>query len=164
MILKNAKIYTMEDKIIGVVWRFGKNDYQITLADYSQRDQKKLLEIDASYDEKCSCQRGNADLTIKDANIEFWENEWAKKDKEKARKALAKKGWSICKNDMAFYDDHEGKWFDEKDMYESLGTSVGCAYFLETVLPFYDGSENTNCYYELSMDIIHYMERYLEGE
>ena len=81
--------------------------------------------------------------------------------KEKTRKEIAKKAWNICKNDWAFYDDIEGKWFDEKEMYECLGTAKNCAYFIETVLQYFDGSDETQSYYEIVMDIVHFMECYM---
>ena len=156
----------MEQKIIGVIWRYGKNDYQISLADFNKADERALLKIDMKYGDNdgYSCVRGDENISIKDANIEYWENGWAKQELENVRKNLAKKAWNICKNDNAFYDDREDEWFDEKQMYESLGTAKGCAYFMETVLQFYDGSEQTKCYYDLTMDIVHYMEWYLEDK
>jgi hypothetical protein len=151
----------MDMKVIGYILRYGKNDYQISLAEFKKEDEEAIIDIATKYDNDSSGIRGDENLTIKDANIEYWEYGWSKRDREKARIALAEKAWDICKKDNSFYDDHEGKWFDKKEMYQSLGSAKSCAYFIETVLQFYDGSEENKCYYDLSMDIVHYMEQYM---
>lgn len=69
----------MEDKIIGVVWRFGNNDYQISLTEFEEKDQAILMDIISKYEDKCSCERGNEQLSIADANVRFWEFMWDKK-------------------------------------------------------------------------------------
>lgn len=61
------------EKIIGLVYRFGNNDYQINLMDFDKNDQVKLMRIFEKYENKCSCERGNKLLSLKDANIDYWE-------------------------------------------------------------------------------------------
>lgn len=77
----------MKDKVIGLIWRFGKNDYQISLTQYDDKDQEVLQDIETRYvdADRNSCVRGNENLTIKDANIKYWENEWSKGEKKKLR-------------------------------------------------------------------------------
>lgn len=147
------------EKIIGLVYRFGKNDYQISLMDFDKHDQDTLLTMMVKYDDKCSCERGDSYLTIDNANIEYWETEWAEQDAEAKRKELAHKIYKqAVEGDWAFYDDQEGTHWTEDDIYEGLKSAKDSAYLIETLLQFYDGTEETKKYYEASMDIIHYME------
>lgn len=77
----------MKDKVIGLIWRFGNNDYQISLTQYDDKDQEVLQDIETRYGDadRNSCVRGDENLTIKDANIEYWEREWSKGKKKKLR-------------------------------------------------------------------------------
>lgn len=63
------------DIIIGMIWRYAKNDYQINIMDFSEDDQKTLQAIFTKYaDTGSDSGRGNKNLTIADANIDYWEN------------------------------------------------------------------------------------------
>lgn len=63
------------EEIIGLVYRFGANDYQLSLTRFEPSDQELLLEIFTKYCDKdaFSCARGGKKLTIDDANIDYWE-------------------------------------------------------------------------------------------
>lgn len=69
------------DKIIGLIYRFGDNDYQLNIMNFSQADQKILQDIFMKYDNDCSCVRGDKFTTIDDANIDYFEK-YDFKDKE----------------------------------------------------------------------------------
>lgn len=62
-----------KENVIGLIYRFDNNDYQISLMDFSEEDQEILQNIMMKYDNECSCVRGNKKLTIDDANIDYWE-------------------------------------------------------------------------------------------
>lgn len=156
----------MDSKIIGVIWRFGKNDYQISLTDFDQEDQKKLLEIDDKYSEKYSCERGNENLTIKAANVEYWEKDWGEQDLRDKQKELATKLYTVGMIDTNILYDHQT---DEDDqisipmIIDALNDPRNTAYLLETFAQFCDGSQEEEDHkkiFECMMDIIHYMEDY----
>ena len=155
----------MEEKVIGLVYRFGKNDYQISIMDFDERDQIALMTMMEKYEYNCSCERGDSNLTIDKANVWHWEEMWGKQEAEAKRKELAHKIYKeAVEGDWAFYDDHEGTHWTEEDIYESLGNAKDSAYSIETLIQFYDGTEETKKYYDAAMDIIHYMEWYQKGE
>lgn len=157
------------DKIIGVVWRFGKNDYQISLTDYDKEDQEKLLAIDAKYEEKYSCERGNENLTIKAANAEFWEDLWDMEDRLNKRKELATRLYDIGMIKTQALYDHQADEDDQMSIArisEALTNPHDAAYLLEVFLQFCDGSqekEDTEMFFKASMDIVHYMEGFQKG-
>ena len=62
-----------KDTIIGLIYRFDKNDYQISLTDFSEADQQTLQEIFMKYEDDWSCIRGDKNTSIDDANIDYWE-------------------------------------------------------------------------------------------
>lgn len=62
-----------KENVIGLIYRFDNNDYQISLMDFSEEDQKILQNLMMKYDNECSCVRGDKELTIDDANIDYWE-------------------------------------------------------------------------------------------
>jgi hypothetical protein len=62
-----------KDTVIGLIYRFGKNDYQISLTDFSESDQQTLQEIFMKYEDSWSCIRGDKNASIDDANIDYWE-------------------------------------------------------------------------------------------
>lgn len=155
----------MSEKVIGLVYRFGKNDYQINLMETDEHDQDLLMKIMDKYDNDCSAERGDDRLSIKDANVEWFERSWATKEAEAKRKELAHKVYKeAVEGDWNFYDDHEGTHWTEDDIYASLETAKESAYSVETLIQFYDGTEETKKYYDAAMDIIHYMEWYQEVE
>lgn len=160
----------MNDKIIGVVWRFGKNDYQISLTEFDQEDQAKLLEIDNKYSEKYSCERGNENLSLKDANVQFWETMWKMEDFVNKRKELATRLYNVgMVSTQALYD-----WQADEDdqmsiakISEALTNPRDTAYLLETFIQFCDGSQekaDTEMFFNASMDIVHFMEDFQRGE
>ena len=61
-----------EESIIGFVYRFGCNDYQISLMEFSEEDQNTLMEMFTRY-EDCTGVRGDKTLTIEDANVDYFE-------------------------------------------------------------------------------------------
>ena len=153
------------EKVIGLIYRFGKNDYQISLMETDEHDQDLLMKIMEKYGDDCSATRGDGKLTIEDANVDWFERSWAAKEAEAKRKELAHKIYKeAVEGDWAFYDDHEGTHWTEEDIYESLGSAKDSAYSIETLIQFYDGTEETKKYYNAAMDIIHYMEWYQKGE
>lgn len=154
----------MKEVPIGIVWRFGRNDYQIALFNPSAKEEEYLNEVMMSTENCCTCIRGDENLNLKDADVNYWEDAWAKEEAETKRKEVAHKVGQIIENDWNFYDDHEGTHWTEDDVYESLGSAKGSAYSIETLLQFYDGTDETKKYYDASMEIIHYMEWYQKGE
>ena len=147
------------EKVIGLVYRFNKNDYQISLMEFDKHDQSTLMAMMDKYDNECSCERGDAKLTIDQANIGYWEKNWAEQDAEAKRKALAHKIYKqAVEGDWAFYDDREDTHWTEDDIYESLENANTSAYSIETLLQFYDGTDETKKYYDAAMEIVHYME------
>ena len=150
------------EKIIGVVWRFRKNDYQISLVDYDADDQQKLQEIDEKYDEEYSCERGTKELCIKDANVEYWEKKWAEQDAEAKRKTLAAKLYKIGMVETGImYDDQADEQLTEEKIVDILKSKTDTAYMLEQFLQFCDGSqeeEDHKKFFEAAMEIVHYME------
>ena len=150
------------DKIIGVVWRFGKNDYQISLVDYDADDQRKLQEIDEKYDEEYSCERGTGELRVKDANVEYWEKKWAEQDAEAKRKALAAKLYNVGMVETDIMYDHQAdEQLTEEQIVEILKSKTDTAYMLEQFLQLCDGSQEEGDhkkFFEASMAIVRYME------
>lgn len=68
-----------DDKIFGIVYRFGYNDYQISLADFSDEDSDAIEEIFMKYEDSCTCERGDRNMTLDDANLEYFDKmdaEW----------------------------------------------------------------------------------------
>ena len=44
------------EKIIGLIYRFNKNDYQISLMEFDKHDQSTLMAMMDKYGNKCSCE------------------------------------------------------------------------------------------------------------
>lgn len=68
-----------DDRVFGIVYRFGYNDYQISLADLSDEDSDAVEEIFMKYEDDCTCERGDRNMTLDDANLEYFdkkETEW----------------------------------------------------------------------------------------
>ena len=61
------------ESIIGMVYRFGKNDYQISIMDFDDTDQAILQAIFMKYENEMSGERGDKTLSIENANIDYWE-------------------------------------------------------------------------------------------
>lgn len=148
--------------VIGLIWRYGNNDYQINLMEFSPKEKEILDKILQNHEDDASGVRGDALLTIKGANIAFWEEKWSTKERNKRRLELAHK---IYQRGMVETDDMYNPGADEQltyeDIAEQLRTYKGTAYQLETVMQFCDGSqepEDHDKYFELSMEIVHYME------
>ena len=148
--------------VIGLIWRYGKDDYQINFMDFNPNEQTKLNEIFENHEDDASGIRGDALLTIKSANIAYWEKEWSAKERNKKRLELAHK---IYQHGMVESDNMYDYGAEEQltygDIAEQLRTYEGTAYQLETVMQFCDGSqepEDHDKYFKLSMEIVHYME------
>lgn len=150
------------DKIIGIITRFNKNDYQIALMDIEIEDQEKIQEIEEKYEDSCSCIRGNEKLCIKDANIEYFENDLSEQDKESKRNALAEKLYIIgmVETDI-LYDYQADEQLTVEMIADVLKSKTDTAYMLESFLQFCDGNqdeEDHKKFYAAAMDIVRYME------
>ena len=70
----------MNEKFVGLVYRFDSNDYEILLTKFSEEDQKALFEIINKYldDDKTTCERGDKNLSLNDCNVDWFDNgkEW----------------------------------------------------------------------------------------
>ena len=150
------------EKVIGLIYRFGKNDYQINIMDFDERDQIALMTMMEKYDGKCSCERGDAKLTIDQANVEYWETEWARQDAEAKRKALAAKLYKLGMIETSILYDHQAdEQITEAQIADALESKKMTAYTLEQFLQFCDGSqeeEDHKKFFEAAMEIVHYME------
>ena len=149
------------EKIIGLVYRFGKNDYQISLMEFDKHDQSTLMAMMDKYDNECSCERGDAKLTIDQANIGYWEKNWAEQDAEAKRKALAAKlyKFGMIETDI-MYDHQADEQLTEEKIVDILKSKTDTAYMLEQFLQFCDGSqeEDHKKFFNAAMEIVHYME------
>ncbi len=81
-----------KERIIGIVYRYRENDYQISLADFTPAELRILDKILCNHENDSSGERGDADMKIKDANIEYWEKEW-KAEKEDPFTAIWNKAY-----------------------------------------------------------------------
>lgn len=150
------------DKVIGLIYRFRANDYQISLMDFDKHDQDILMGMMEKYDDKCSCERGDRLLNIKSANVDFFESKWAEQDAEAKRKALAAKLYKLGMIETDIMYDHQAdEQLTEEQIAEVLKSKTDTAYMLEQFLQFCDGSqfkEDHKKFFEASMEIVHYME------
>lgn len=71
----------MADRNIGVVIRFGFNDYEILLTNLTDEDDQKLWEILTPYADgnECCSYRGDKTMTLEDCNIGWLERDWQPK-------------------------------------------------------------------------------------
>lgn len=69
------------DRMIGVICRYGFNDYQIMLTEFSDEDNEKLWNIITPYadNDKVWGERGNRDMTLKENNVDYLESDWQPK-------------------------------------------------------------------------------------
>lgn len=151
----------MEEKIIGLVYRFGKNDYQISLMDFDDKDQDKLMIMEEKYSNKCSCERGDMNLTLKDANVEYWESNTERKEFDKRRLELAHELYELgFKETDVFYDDQADEQLTEEQIADALNNYKDAAYTLEAVLQWCnDGTDKDHDkFFEASMKIVRHME------
>ena len=150
------------EKIIGLIYRFNKNDYQISLMEFDKHDQSTLMAMMDKYDNECSCERGDAKLTINQANVEYWETEWARQDAATKRKALAAKLYKLGMVETDIMYDHQAdEQITEAQIADALESKKMTAYTLEQFLQFCDGSqdeEDHKKFFDASMEIVHYME------
>ena len=150
------------EKVIGLIYRFDKNDYQISIMDFEAVHQDFLMKLMEQYDDDCSCERGDAKLTIAQANVEYWEEKWAEQNAEARRKALAAKLYKLgmVETDV-MYDHQADEQLTEEKIVDILKSKTDTAYMLETFLQFCDGSQEEGDhkkFFEASMEIVHYME------
>lgn len=150
------------EKVIGLIYRFDKNDYQINIMDFDAHDQNTLMAMMDKYDNECSCERGDAKLTIDQANVEYWEKNWAEQDAEAKRKTLAAKLYKLGMVETDIMYDHQAdEQLTEEKIVDILKSKTDTAYMLEQFLQFCDGSqeeEDHKKFFEASMEIVHYME------
>ena len=158
---------SMTDKIIGLVWRYGINDYGIIINEFDEVDQKRLQDIYGRYAEDSSGARGEKNLTLDTCNVDYWESEWAKADMESRRKELAHKLYHLGLVDTsALYDNQADEQLTEEQIVDALKSVKDTSYMLETFMQFCDGNqeeEDHKKFFEASMAIVHYMED-LKGE
>jgi len=150
------------DKVIGLIYRFRANDYQINLMDFDKHDQDILMNMMEKYDDDCTCIRGDRMLNIGSADVDFFESKWAKQDAEAKRKALAKKLYEVgMRETNILYDDQADEQLTEEELADALKNKKPTAYILETFLQFCDGSQEEEDYkkfFDAAMEIVHYME------
>lgn len=152
----------MQDKVIGLVWRYDVNDYGIIINKFNDVDQCRLQDIYERYADNASGERGSKSLNLEECNVDYWEKDWAKADIEQKRKALAKKLWDIgfIKSDI-LYDNQADEQLTVVQIIDALSNTKDTTYLLETFLQFCDGSqdpEDHKMFCEAAMDIVHYME------
>ena len=152
----------MEEKVIGLIYRFNKNDYQISIMDFEEHDQKVLMELMEKYDYNCSCERGDSNLTIDKANVWHWEGVWAKQEMDVKRKTLAAKLYKLGMVETDIMYDHQAdEQLTEEKIVDILKSKTDTAYMLEQFLQFCDGNqekEDHKKFFEAAMEIVHYME------
>lgn len=69
----------MDLKVIGIVMRHDFNDYEFMLADLSEKDSSKIMDIMEKYEDKSCGFRDNRNMTLADANIDYLEHGWQTK-------------------------------------------------------------------------------------
>lgn len=150
------------EKVIGLIYRFNKNDYQISIMDFEAVHQGFLMKLMEQYYDDCSCVRGDAKLTIDQADIEDWEKNWAKQDAEAKRKALAAKLYKLGMVETDIMYDHQAdEQLTEEKIVDILKSKTDTAYMLEQFLQFCDGNqdkEDHKKFFDAAMEIVHYME------
>ena len=130
--------------------------------DFNKYDQKTLMSMIEKYEWDCSCMRGDAKLTIDQADVEYWEKKWAEQDAEAKRKELAAKLYKLGMVETDIMYDHQAdEQLTEEQIVEVLKSKTDTAYMLEQFLQFCDGSqekEDHKKFFDASMEIVHYME------
>ena len=160
---------SMQDKIIGLVWRHNINDYEIMLNQFEDADQDKLQDIYDRYADGGSGERGDKNLTLDTCDVDYWETEWAKEDMEKKRLELAHELYVIGYSETGILNDmgtDPDELMTEKEIADSLKSVKNTSYLLETFIQFCDGSqeeEDHKKFFDASMKIVHYMEN-MKGE
>lgn len=156
----------MSEKIIGLIYRYGKNDYGIMLNDFDKVDSERLMDIYTRYADEGSGIRGDGNKSINDANVEYWENMWLRENLEERRKWLAHKMFIVGMEETnILYDDQADEQVTETQIAEDLKTYKGTAYWMEAFLQFCDGGQDEGdhrMFFETSMEIVHYMENMKE--
>ncbi len=156
----------MEEKVIGLVYRYGPNDYQINLMDFDDKDQEVLMSLMERYDGGCSCERGDKTLTLEAANVEYWERELSIRARNRIRKELAHELYQLGMVETdAFYDEQSDEQVTEEQIADDLKSYKRTAYTLETILQFCDDPEGYDYrkFFNASMKIVHYMENFMEN-
>lgn len=64
-----------DDQVIGVVVRHGYNDYELLLTSFSEEDSFAIYDILAPYEDDMSGIRGDKNISLNDANIDWWEKD-----------------------------------------------------------------------------------------
>lgn len=152
----------MKEVPVGIVWRYGRNDYQINLFNPSQEEEEHLNKVMMSTENCCTCIRGNEDLSLKDADVNYWEDAWAKEEAEAKRKALAAKLYKLGMVETDIMYDHQAdEQLTEEKIVDILKSKTDTAYMLEQFLQFCDGSQeygDHKKFFDAVMEIVHYME------
>lgn len=150
------------EKVIGLIYRFKENDYQINLMDFDKHDQSILMNMMEKYDDDSTCIRGDRMLNIGSANVDFFESKWTKQDAEAKRIALAEKLYEVgMKETNILYDYQADEQLTIEHLADVLENKKDTAYMLETFLQFCDGSqeeEDHMKFFDAAMSIVRYME------
>jgi hypothetical protein len=152
----------MQEKIIGLIWRYGKNDYGVMMANMDGDDQEDLMRIYERYEEDSTNERGNMDMSLSDAGVLYWEDRFDFMEKFAKAKKLAHKLYNLgLVETSALYDDQADEQLTEAQILDALQKPKDTAYMLETFMQFCDGSqeeEDHKKFFDASMEIVHYME------
>ena len=152
----------MEEQVIGMIWRYGVDDYSIMMADITGDDQAELMRIYDKYSDDSTNERGNGNMTLNAAGSHYWEERLAAKAREARRRELARELYQLGMVDTnALYDYQADEQLTEDALYDALFNPKDTVYTLETFLQFCDGSqteEDSKKFFKAAMDIVHYME------
>ena len=68
----------MKEGVIGVIYRHGFNDYEFMIGDFPKEIRERIEILISGYDDgyNMSGARGDRDMTLADANINYWEKEF----------------------------------------------------------------------------------------
>jgi hypothetical protein len=83
-----------------------------------------------------------------------------KQNKDNLRQTLANSIYKLITDNDCIHSNTDYDWKDASEVYLQLETPKDCAYLLETVLQWCDVSEETKMYFNMAMEILHYMEWY----
>lgn len=152
----------MEEKVIGLIWRYRKNDYSIMMANMDGDDQEDLMRIYEKYEDDSTNTRGSGEMSLNDADVNYWEDKFDFMERLAKQKKLAHKLYNLgFIETSALYDHQADEQLTEAQILDALQSPKDTAYMLETFFQFCDGSqteEDTKKFFEASMAIVHYME------
>ena len=157
----------MKEMPIGIVWRFGKNYYQISLFKPNKEEERQMNDILTAHDNDCSSFRGRENLTLKDANVGYWEDEFRKQDEEEHIRSLVAKLFEFGnKYDILVDMSDPENSMTREEIDESLRSYKGTAYLMETFFQWMNNemdNEEFGEYQKVMFDLIHHAENLKEG-